>query len=292
MRKLIDGGHFFEGARWHEGAWWVSDMYSHHVLRITPDGRSTVMATVEQEPSGLGWLPDGDLLVVSMQDRKLLRRRPDGSLTVHADLSPFTPWPINDMVVDRHGRAYVGGFGFDTWNGAVPGPATLLRVDPDGTVTAEAEAGDLWFPNGMVITADGKTLVVAESGAARLTAFAIGADGGLSGRRIWAQLGESPKLATAADMVDLAFGPDGCAIDAEDCVWVADALGNRACRVADGGRIVEQVTSDLGIYSCALGGEDGRTLLLCAAPDFHKGNRTAKREAALLLETVGVGIRA
>ncbi|RYD84190.1 MAG: gluconolactonase, partial [Sphingomonadales bacterium] len=192
VKKLIDGGHFFEGPRWHDGAWWCSDIYAKQVLRITPDGTSTVMAEVAAEPSGLGWLPNGDLLIVSMQDRRLLRRRSDGELVVHADLSGHVPWFLNDMIVDRHGRAYVGNFGFDIWNGGAPQPTGLARVDPDGSISLEGEG--LWFPNGTVITADGKTLIVAESGAARLTAFTIGANGSLSDRRTWAQLGEARPL--------------------------------------------------------------------------------------------------
>ncbi len=282
MRTLIDGGHFFEGPRWHDGAWWCSDIYSKEVLRITPDGRKTVMATVDAEPSGLGWLPDGDLLIVSMHDRKLLRRKADGALVVHADLSGHVPYFLNDMIVDRHGR---GNFGFDIWNGAPPQPTGLTRVDPDGSI--HSEGAGLWFPNGTVISGDGTTLIVAESGAARLTAFTIAADGSLSDQRVWAQLGDSRPLTSAGDLAGLSFGPDGCGIDDEDRVWVADALGNRVCCVAEGGAIIAEVsTGDLGVYACALGGEDGHQLIMCAAPDFHADKRMAKREATLLVMTV------
>jgi sugar lactone lactonase YvrE len=285
MKTLIDDGYFFEGPRWHDGAWWCSDIYAKQVLRITPDGTKTVMAEVEGEPSGLGWLPDGDLLIASMHDRKLLRRRPNGDLVVHADLSGHIPFFINDMVVDAHGRAYVGNFGFDIWNGAEPQSTFLTRVDPDGSVHREGEG--LWFPNGNVISGDGKTLIVAESGAARLTAFTIGKNGSLSDQRIWAQLGESRSLASASDLAGLSFGPDGCAIDSLDRVWVADAMGNRVCCVAEGGEILETVsTVDLGVYACALGGEDGHSLMMCAAPDFHADKRKAKREACLLVTMV------
>ncbi len=290
MRTLIDGGYFFEGPRWHDGAWWSSDIYAKQVLRITPDGRKTVMAEVPGEPSGLGWLPDGDLLIASMQDRLLLRLKPDGQLVVHADLGKHIPWFINDMVVDTQGRAYVGNFGFDIWNGATPQSTGLTRVDPDGTITAEGEG--LWFPNGTVITGDGKTLIVAESGASRLTAFTITADGSLSDQRIWAQFGE-PHSLKGGDFTSNEFGPDGCAIDAEDKLWVADSFHNRACRVGEGGEILETVDAGAnGIYACALGGEDGRTLMLCAAPDFHSDKRRAKAEASLLLTQVKVPARA
>jgi len=244
-----------------------------------------VMAEVAGEPSGLGWLPDGDLLIVSMHDRKLLRRRPDGALDVHADLSGHVPYFLNDMIVDAKGRAYVGNFGFDIWNGASPQSTGLTRVDPDGSIHREGKG--LWFPNGTVISGDGRTLIVAESLASRLTAFTIAADGSLSDQRVWAQLGESRPLVSAADIAGLTFGPDGCAIDSQDRVWVADSLGSRVCCVAEGGEIVAEVsTGDSGVYACALGGEDGRQLLMCTAPDFMADKRMAKREASLLVTTV------
>jgi sugar lactone lactonase YvrE len=287
MRKLVEGGYFFEGPRWHDGAWWCSDIYARQVLRIAPDGTKTVMATVEGEPSGLGWLPDGDLLIASMQDRKLIRRKANGELVVHADLGAQIPWFINDMIVDGQGRAYVGNFGFDIWNGATPQATGLTRVDPDGSIHQEGEG--LWFPNGTVISGDGGTLIVAESGAARLTAFTIAADGRLTDQRVWAKLGEAHPLEAAADLARNDFGPDGCAIDSEDRVWVADSFFNRVCRVAEGGEILETVTGlpGQGIYACALGGEDGHELMMCAAPDFHSDARRARPEASLLVVKVG-----
>jgi sugar lactone lactonase YvrE len=288
VRTLIEGGRFYEGPRWRDGAWWVSDVYGGQVLRVTPDGAQTVVAEVPGQPSGLGWLPDGDLLIVSMQDRLLLRRPGDGRLVVHADLTSLTDFPVNDMVVDRLGRAYIGSFGFDMWSGAAPAPGTLIRVDPDGA--AQIVASDLMFPNGMVITVDQKTLVVAESLGGCLTAFSIGPDGALTGRRAWAAFGKRPELRSMDDVQGLGVAPDGCAIDAENRVWMADAMNNRVCRVADGGEILQEVRGleNGGIYSCALGGEDGRTLLMCAAPDFHKAQRQDRREAALLLVAVSV----
>ena len=171
---LVRGGTFFEGPRWHEGAWWVSDFYSHRVLRVSTDGREEVVAEVAAQPSGLGFLPDGTLLIVSMKDRRVLRRLADGTLTTHADLSDCTGGHANDMVVDGQGRAWVGNFGFDIFGGAAPAATSLLRVDADGAVSVAAEG--LMCPNGTVISADGRTLVVAESFAARLTAFTITAD--------------------------------------------------------------------------------------------------------------------
>ncbi len=288
MHKLLDGGTFFEGPRWHAGAWWVSDFYSHRVLRIATDGKSEVVAEVSNQPSGLGFLADGTLLVVSMKDRRVLRQRADGQLTTHADLTAVTGGSTNDMVVDNHGRAYVGNFGFDIFGGAAPAATTLARVDPNGAVSIVA--ADLWCPNGTVITADGKTLIVAESFAARLTAFSIDSDGGLSDRRVWAALGRTPKFDSLATIRETEFAPDGCAIDADDHVWVADAFNGRACRVAPGGKIVDEVRAPngWGLYACALGGANGRSLLLCVAPDFDDVKRNATPEAALYVHEVTV----
>ena len=279
MDKLLEGGHFYEGARWHQGAWWVSDVYGDEVLRITPDGQSSVAARVEQ-PSGLGWLPNGDLLVVSMRQRLLLRQAADGTLSTHADLSKHSePW-VNDMAVDRNGHAYIGSTGFRFWAGDMPGPAPLFHISPEGAIDVAAD--DLLFPNGIVVSPDGKTLILAESYGNRLTAFTIGEAGALSDRRVWAQFGPTPSLDNPANVNLQEFAPDGCAIDREGCVWVADGLHSRVGRVADGGRIVEEVhVEGWGVYSCALGGEDGRTLLICAAPDFAPETRSAKAEAVL-----------
>ena len=157
------GGTYFEGPRWHEGNWWVSDFYRHTVSRVPPDGGEDVVLEVENQPSGLGWLPDGSLLVVSMKDQRLLRVAADGSVSTHADLSDVCGGHLNDMVVDASGRAFVGDFGFDLMGGGAPASASVKRVDPDGTVTVVAE--DLRFPNGSVITPDGGTLIVGETGA-------------------------------------------------------------------------------------------------------------------------------
>jgi sugar lactone lactonase YvrE len=287
LETLMEGGAFFEGPRWHEGRWWVSDCYRHAVLSVDPDGRSAKIVTVEGQPSGLGWMPDGSLLVVSMRDHRILRRSPDGDLSVHADVGEHCRGHLNDMVVDRHGRAFAGEFGFDLMGGADPAPAALIRVDPDGTASVAAE--DLLFPNGAVITADGRTLIVGETAGARFTAFSIAADGALGDRRIWAQVAPTPELTTFAQMLgELRFGPDGCALDAEGHLWVADDVGARCVRLAPGGAIVEELAmpDGLGGFACMLGGDDGRTLLVCAAPDFVEANRAAAREAVLLTTSV------
>ena len=177
---------YLECPRWHDGRLWVVDFYTYEVLSAAEDGSDLrVEAEVPQQPSGLGWLPDGRLLVVSMRDAKLLRREPDGALVVHADLAPHVSGHPNDMVVDGEGRAYVGNFGFDLMAGAPIGPAALLRVDPDGTVTRIVE--DLMFPNGSVLTDDG-VLLVGETFGNRVTAFDVAADGSLTGRRAWGRV--------------------------------------------------------------------------------------------------------
>ena len=289
LSTLFEGGYFFEGPRWRDGRWWVSDFYAHLVRAIEPDGAVEEVVSVEQQPSGLGWMPDGSMLIVSMRDRRLLRRSPDGELSVHADISEHCGGHANDMVVDAEGRAYVGNFGFDLYGGGDPAPANLVRVDPDGTVAVAAE--EMMFPNGSVITPDGGTLIVGETAGARYTAFAIGDGGELSDRRVWAQLAPTPEYAPLDEMLPkIGVGPDGCALDAEGCIWFADALGARACRVAEGGEIVEEIPAPegMGFFACMLGGEDGRTLLLCSAPDFAEHERSQKAEAVLFTTTVGV----
>ena len=289
LSTLLEGGSFFEGPRWHDGRWWVSDFYRHVVLAVDPGGGAEEVMTVEAQPSGLGWMPDGSMLVVSMKDRRVLRRSPDGEVSVHADLVEYCGGHLNDMVVDREGRAYVGNFGFDLMAGADPAPAALVRVDPDGSAAVAAE--DLLFPNGSVITPDGGTLIVGETAGARYTAFAIGDDGALSDRRVWAQLAPTPEMGPLGEMLaQLKFGPDGCALDAEEHIWSADEVGGRCARVAPGGEIVDEVRAPegLGIFACMLGGEDGRTLLICAAPDFAEHNRTGATDAVLLTTTVDV----
>jgi sugar lactone lactonase YvrE len=289
LSLLLDGGSFFEGPRWHDGRWWVSDFYRHVVQTVDADGNAEEVMTVEPQPSGLGWMPDGSLLVVSMKDQRVLRRSPEGEVSVHADVSEYCGGNLNDMVVDDEGRAYVGNFGFDLMAGADPAPTVLVRVDPDGSATVAAD--EMLFPNGSVITPDGRTLIVGETAAARYTAFTIGADGGLSERRVWAQVAPAPELGPLAEtMPQLKFAPDGCALDAEEHIWAADAVGARCCRVAPGGEIVEEIRAPggLGIFACMLGGGDGRTLLLCAAPDFGEQDRSGSREAVLFTTTVDV----
>jgi sugar lactone lactonase YvrE len=243
-------------------------------------------AHVPEQPSGLGWLPDGRLLIVSMRDRKVLRREPDGTLSVHADLGGHATGHANDMVVDGQGRAYVGNFGFDLMAGAPLEPASLHRVDPDGHVTEVAD--DLWFPNGIVITPD-NVLVVVETFGNRVTAFDITADGELVNRRTWAEFGPLPTdRGVAGALAQLQVAGDGACLDSQGGLWVADATGARLVRVTEGGTITDEIKPGSPVYACALGGAAGTTLFACAAPDFHEEARKAAREGRMLAMRVAV----
>ena len=286
MTVVLDGLSYLECPRWRDGRLWVSDFYTNQVLSTDGRGSTEVMADVPNQPSGLGFLPDGRALIVSMRDHRILVRDESGGLTEHADLSGAVPAVLNDMVVDEQGRAYVGNFGFDLMGGAALRDTVLTRVDPDGTVTNVADG--LSFPNGMVIL-PGNVLVVAETFAARLTAFDIDADGGLSGKRTWAAFGEPPTTDDVeASVGQLQVAPDGICADAEGAIWVADALHARLLRVREGGEILDELPAKMGVYACMLGGEDGRTLFACAAPSFVEHERRPVREAELLAVQVEV----
>jgi len=270
-RVLLEGLRFPEGPRWRDGKLWFSDMHDGKVRTLDAAGRSETILSIDDETSGLGWLPDGRLLVVSLDARKLLRREPDGTLAVHADLSPALPMKANDMVVDAHGRAYVGNFGFDLNGGGKPCTTNLALVHPDGRV--EVAASDLSFPNGTVITPDGATLIVGESFASTLTAFSIDAAGRLSERRVWAKVER---------MV-----PDGICLDAEGCIWVASPGAKGAMRVREGGGVVDRVEVEHQAYACMLGGADRRTLYLCTAAN-HDPAKTGDRQGRI--EAVEVAV--
>jgi sugar lactone lactonase YvrE len=250
-RVLLDGLRFPEGPRWHDGRFWFSDMHAGRVIAVAMDGRAETIVEVEGEPSGLGWLPDGRLLVVSMQDRRLLRLDPDG-LSEVADLSPHASFHCNDMVVDAQGRAYVGNFGFDLHAKETPTGANLILVHPDGRT--EVAAKDLRFPNGAVITPDGKTLIIGETFAGCLTAFDVADDGSLHGRRLWAQLDGAV--------------PDGICLDTEGAIWVASPIGaGGVLRVREGGEVTDRIGVEHEAFACMLGGPDRCTLFICTAPD-------------------------
>jgi sugar lactone lactonase YvrE len=267
---------------------WASDFYTGQVIAVDLQGRVEVICRVLQQPSGLGWLPDGRLLISSMKDRKLLRREADGTLSQHADLSALTGGPINDLVVDDQGRAYVGNFGFDLMAGEPFATTTLVRVDTDGV--AQVVADGLWFPNGSFITPDGKTLIVNETFGNRISEFDILPHGALGPRRDWAHFGALPDSNDLSVLIEAsAIGPDGGALDAEGALWVADAIGKRIVRLARGGKILEQIdTGEFGIFAAALGGPDGKTLFMAAAPDFIEANRRAKPEGRILMTQVDV----
>ena len=260
-KVLAEGIYFGEGPRWRDGRLWFSDFFAHAVKSVSPAGDvRTEFALEGDRPSGLGLLPNGDLLVVSMEQRRVLRRGRDGRLALHADLSAIAAWHCNDMVVDAQGRAYVGNFGFDLDHEleargaesviADHATAKLALIGPDGAV-GEA-AADLHFPNGTVITPDGRTLIVGETLGGCLTAFDIGPKGALSNRREWAPL--APRL------------PDGICLDAEGAVWIANPIAPECARVAEGGQVLEVIDTGMPCFACMLGGESGRTLFMMTAP--------------------------
>lgn len=246
---LLDGLAFPESPRWHNGKLWFSDMAGQQVMSVTMDGSVQVVAIVPQQPSGLGWLPDGRLIVVSMLDRRLLRLDADG-LNLYADLWDLTDWHCNDMVVDAEGRAYVGNFGFDFMEDEPPKPTGIVLATPDGATRIVAD--DLLFPNGAVITPDGRTFIVGETFGARLTAFDIAADGSLTNRRLWAQLDGA--------------APDGICLDAEGAIWMASPVSREVLRVREGGEITHRIPVQTQGIACMLGGTDRRTLFILSAP--------------------------
>ena len=268
---LADDLCFGEGPRWHDGRLWLSDMHDQKVLAIAPDGTREVMLTLEDRPSGLGWLPDGDLLVVAMTSRRLLRAG-GGRISVHAELWDLADHHCNDLVVMADGTAFVGNFGFDLEamlrGEAEPAPTPLIRVAPDG---AAARVGEpLHFPNGMAITPDNRTLIVGETQGGRLSAYDLGPGGALSNFRTWS----APE----------GLRPDGICLDAEGAVWVASPRRGACVRVAEGGRVLDEIPVETEAYACMLGGEDGRTLHILTAVN-HDREDTRRRRAGRV-ETV------
>ena len=288
LRTVVSGMSYTECPRWHDGRLWFVDFYTHTVNSVNEDGSDLrVELEVPHQPSGLGWLPDGRLLVVSMKNRQVLRVERDGSVVVHADVSDAVTGHPNDMVVDESGRAWLGNFGFDLMGGADVDTADLLRIDPDGTVTAVAT--DLYFPNGSVVTPDGRTLLVDETFGNRVSAFTIGDDANLGPRRDWARFGDPPAARVLGEaLASIVVGPDGCCLDAEGALWIADAIGGRVIRVREGGEILDQIQLDTGVFACLLGGVNGTTLFMSCAPDFDEHARSAAREATIRAVDVGV----
>lgn len=281
-RQLADGIYFGEGPRWHDGRLWFSDFYAYAVKSVSLDGDVRTEFELEDRPSGLGWMPDGSLLVVSMTKRLLMRRAANGKISLHADLSGIATFHCNDMVVDAHGRAYVGNFGFDLdaemnargIEGVLADHATaqLACVSPDGSV--KVAASGMHFPNGSVITPDGRTLIVGETLSATLTAFDVAADGTLSKRREWASTG--------------ARVPDGIALDANGNIWIANPLAPECALIEQGGRVLEVVDTGQPCYACMLGGPDGRTLFMLTATTSIAHEAAASPKGKLLVATVDV----
>ena len=276
---FLTGLYFGEGPRWHDGRLWYSDFFDLAVFSADPSGNRRREVDVPTRPSGLGWLPDGRLLIVSMVDRVLLRQEADGELVRHGTLTPWATFHANDMVVSAEGRAYVGNFGFDLDAAVAGGPdrprarnTSVVRVDPDGS-SCEA-AADLAFPNGTVLFPGGRTMVIAESMATRLTAFDVSPDGGLSNRRVWATLE--------------GCAPDGICLDEEGCVWVANALAGECIRVAAGGEVRARLKTEDHCYACMLGGEDRRTLYMLTAPTNTEEVAKAARRGRILQARVDV----
>ena len=251
LELVLDDLDFGEGPRWHDGRLWYSDFYQHRVYAVSPDGeRETVLDLGDEQPSGLGWMPDGSLLVVAMVARQVLRVV-DGEVNIHADLSEVATWHCNDMVVAADGTAYVGNFGWDIETDyGHPQAATLAVVRPDGTV--DVGPGDLLFPNGSVITPDGRTLVVGETFGRRYTAFNLDRNGTPGPGREWAPL---PQAA-----------PDGCLMDEASVIWFADVATSGVLRVLEGGEITHRIETPQQAFACTLGGDDGRTLYILTAP--------------------------
>ncbi len=268
--KLVDGFVFLEGPRWHQGKLWVSDMWGYTVYTVTADGQREVVCRVDERPSGLGFAQDGSLLIVSMANRALVRFA-GGTLERVADLSPWATGDCNDMVMDAHGRCYVGNFGYNLLAGEAPTMAKLICVEADGR--ARPVADGLHFPNGAVIMNGGRTLVVAETFGNCLTAFDIAADGSLSNRRTFAALGEHT--------------PDGICLDTDGGIWVASFMTSVFLRVKDGGTITDTVeVPGKRAVACQLGGDDGRTLFCLTYDGTIEDLHQAKPAAAI--ETVRV----
>jgi sugar lactone lactonase YvrE len=234
---------FPESPRWHDGRLWISDWGAQEVIALDQQGRSEVIARAESLMC-IDHLPDGNLLIVSSGDRRLLRQEPDGSLATHADLGALGAHPWNDIVVDGRGNAYVNNIGFDFPDGEFA-PGIVVAVTPDGS--ARQVADGLAFPNGMAVTPDNATLIVAESYGQKLTAFTIASDGSLSGRRTWAEVDDHP---------------DGICLDADGAVWYGDVGNKRCVRVHEGGDVLDVIELDRGCFACVLGGPQRRTLFM------------------------------
>jgi sugar lactone lactonase YvrE len=291
MTVLATGGAYFEAPRWHNGRWYASDLYRKGIYTYTPEGVEEQIVALEHQPSGLGFMPDGSLLYVSQEDQRIYRRSPDGeSTSLHADLASLCIGDLNDLVVDDRGYAYTGYFGFDPFADEPPAPAAVICVKPDGEAFVAAE--DVMFPNGSVITEDQSTLIVGEGMAGCYTAFDIQQDGSLTNRRPWAVLSKpgDRSSTTSALLKSLDVIVDGCCLDAEGAIWSADVQGCRVIRVAEGGEVLDVIPApeDQNIFACMLGGDDGKTLVMCVAPGLRDNDRLGNLAATLRTARVEV----
>ncbi len=270
VRRLLDDLSFGESLRWHHDRLWLADWGAQEVVAVDHGGRPEVMARVDFPafPMCIDWLPDGRLLVVAARDGRLLRQEPDGSLVTHADLSDLAErgYPWNEIVVDGRGNAYLNNQGFD-FPGGKFAPGTISLLKPDGS--AQLVADGIAFPNGMAITPDNSTLIIAESYGQKLTAFQIAADGSLSRPRVWADLGDGV--------------PDGICLDAEGAIWYADVPNQQCVRVREGGEVLQTIHLDRGCFSCALGGTTGTTLFMVATQWRGTEGMTDKSRTGQLL---------
>lgn len=272
IKTVVSGLSFAEAPRWHDGALYIADMFGNRVLRIKADGDFSVAAQFNSPVSGIGWLPDGRMLVVAMHERQVLREEGSG-FVVHADLSKIATHHANDMIVAADGTAYVGNFGFSIKPLRFPRRAVLAMVTVDGGVSKACKK--MWFPNGMAITPDGRTLIVAESGAFRLLAFDVGDAGILSNRRTWAQFKRG-------------HAPDGICIDEEGAAWVALAHQKQFVRVHEGGAFSACIDVPDTALACVLGGDDRKTLYMMTSADLDPEKCVAKRSAKVLAMTVDI----
>ncbi len=282
---LLSGIEFPEGPRWRDGKLWFSDMGKNSVMTVDINGNVQHIVDVPGQPSGLGWLPDGHLLVVSMRDQRLLRLN-SGRLEMVADLRELASYVLNDMVVDTLGRAYIGNFGFAFGNpSATPGLAEIIMVMPEGD--AYIVADKMAFPNGSVITQDGRTFIVAETLASRLTAFDIEQDGSLAGRRIWA---EFDSMGFKAKLDSERISPDGICLDAKGAVWVATPTGpGEVLRVLEGGQITHRVKVYAQPLAVMLGGPDRQTLFICTSRMGGRGPGKGRIET-VRVDVPGAGL--
>ncbi len=265
---LLEGLSFPESPRWHEDKLWFSDMGTSKVMTVDLSGNAETILLVPNRPSGLGWLPNGRLLIVSMIDRRLIRLDPEG-VQEHADLRELATFWCNDMVVDKKGRAYVGNFGFDFTGGEPFKPAEIVLVESNGEKRVVAD--NLSFPNGTVITPDEKTLIVGETFTQQLTAFDISSDGSLKERRIWASIRN--------------LSPDGICLDSAGGIWVATPGRHRVVRVLEGGGITDKVKIKTDAYACMLGGPDRNILFIATS----NNDRSQGRIEYVKVDFTGVG---